>query len=202
MKKLNLLTMLVLLTALLFAGCASTESTESAPAEAETESEAAGEEAWALMHGDFGGPNEEDNDGVAGWNTDGGSAGGKAYFAVVDGALQVEVVRGGNETWSIGVYQSGIPMIKGKNYKVSFKAKADDDREIGALIGMNHDPYETYGEPDQYFDLDGGADYVVCEFEFKAPVNDSNAQFAFALGNVGGQNETIIYIDDVVVEID
>lgn len=58
-----------------------------------------------------------------------GDFGGAATCNVTDGVANVEITSSGNQTYAIQLIKH-MPMLKGYNYKVTFDAYADEDRNI------------------------------------------------------------------------
>lgn len=75
------------------------------------------------------------NDGAAGTLTN------------VNGEAQVSITNAGTNLWSISLIQKGLKVEQGKQYYLSFDAKATAARTIKAGVGMSVDPWATYTYP-------------------------------------------------------
>ncbi len=58
-----------------------------------------------------------------------GDFGGAASYSMTDGVASVDITSAGNQTYAIQLIKH-MPMLKGYNYKVTFDAYADEDRNI------------------------------------------------------------------------
>ncbi len=58
-----------------------------------------------------------------------GEFGGAGSYSVTDGVANVDITNAGNQTYAIQLIKH-MPMLKGYNYKVTFDAYADQDRNI------------------------------------------------------------------------
>lgn len=112
--------------------------------------------------------------------------------------LRAQVTNAGEYAYSTGVYYNDLVIEKGASYSLSFKAKADDSRDIGygfTKIG----PWITYAMETKA--LTGGADFVDCTVDFTMDnTSDYFTQFFIQLGDrstdVGYTYETSVYFDD------
>lgn len=139
---------------------------------------------------------EEGDNGLMFWNEDG--TGGSATFTGKDGGLEISISDPGTETWSIGLYQPRVNIREGYTYTVSFKAKAEDERNITSYFGLAAPPWTVYGgDTVKGFTLTN--EFLEYTYTFTSSFTDIKAQMCFALGNVGGVNATTIFIDEVTI---
>lgn len=193
---------LLLVTAILFylVGCSSTESKKKAPAAASksepTKTILDEDRVAVIKNGTF----EEGLEGDMGltyWNKD--SSGGSAIFTVLNGELKIEVSDPGPDLWSIGLYQPRVNIREGYTYRVTFKARSEDERNITSYFGKAAPPWTDYGG-DTVTGFTLSKEMTEYEYTFTSPHSDIKAQMCFSFGNVGGQNATTIYLDDVVIQ--
>jgi hypothetical protein len=58
-----------------------------------------------------------------------------------DGSFRVDVTRTGKQGWHAELYIGGLNLIEGAEYTLSFKAKADAEREYDVMALLAEDPY-------------------------------------------------------------
>ncbi|HAA82764.1 MAG TPA: laminarinase, partial [Thermotoga naphthophila] len=126
---------------------------------------------------------------------------GEGTARVENGVLVVEITNGGDHTWSVQIIQAPIRVEKLHKYRVSFRAKASSQKNIGVKIGGTAGRGWTAYNPGtdesggMVFEL--GTDWQKYEFEFvMRQETDENARFEFQLGRYTGT----VWIDDVVME--
>jgi len=128
-----------------------------------------------------------------------------AFFEVLNEELKITIQSVDDSIWyAPRMDYQGLLYETGKEYHVSFRAKADADRMIHIQIGelLNFDPWFDDFRPntDKVFLLT--SEYSVIEFTFKMnnPTNP-NGCILFEMGNInnGFENETVIYIDDLEI---
>jgi beta-glucanase (GH16 family) len=124
---------------------------------------------------------------------------GKAY--VENGVLVVQITSAGLHTWSVQIIQSPVVVEKYHKYKVSFKAKATSERNIGVKIGgiasRGWPAYNVGTDESGGMVFKLGTDWQTYEFEFiMRQETDPAARFEFQLGRAVGT----VWIDDVVME--
>jgi beta-glucanase (GH16 family) len=107
--------------------------------------------------------------------------------------LHVAIEDGGIETEAVQLNQKGIYLVKGNDYKATFKARADEARTIQAGI-LNKDGSVDYSGM-QSIELTSSMEEKTFEFTMGEETSDSEAQIVFNLGSGEGD----IYLDDVVL---
>jgi len=112
---------------------------------------------------------------------------------IFDRYFQAAITNGGKETDSIVLSQSGLSIEKGKEYTVSFFAKAESARTIEADICSIADTPVVYSE--KAFNLT--TDMTRYTLKFKMAENtDTRSQLRFKLGG----NTSKVFIDNVYVK--
>jgi len=129
------------------------------------------------------------------FKTSGGAdATGSVSDNIYDRYFQADITKGGTGADSIVLSQSGLNIEKGKEYIVSFYAKADSDRLIEADICSIADAPVIYSSENVFGILTEMARYT---FTFKMEHDtDPISKLRFKLG---GDTENV-YIDDVFVK--
>jgi hypothetical protein len=109
--------------------------------------------------------------------------------------LAVAVIRdGGDELWHLQLMQTDIPLIKGREYKLSFTAYADAERPFWPRLERNGSPFENYGQINDFILKRTWQSY---EHVFTMQnETDYRARLTF---NVGLYDANV-YIDDVKLE--
>jgi len=109
----------------------------------------------------------------------------KGTFAVSGGNANITGITlpsgEGAATHSLQLVQSGIPLVQGVKYRVSFEASAASARSIGLVIQMPDDPWTTYFSKDT-INLTTTKQTFTYDFEMTA-ASDENARIGFNFGN-------------------
>ncbi len=137
------------------------------------------------------------------WNGEGGTG----SFEVVDGMAKVTVESIGNFHYSIQFEQVNLTLEKGKSYKISFKAKADDARTIGIVVEDPANGYHKYAIPGEGIKDGQKIINVTTEMqEFSIDIEiDTNTistgKLGLMLGKVDDNSKpTTLYFDDFNME--
>lgn len=96
------------------------------------------------------------------------------------GKLNITVLNAGSENWHVQLYRNGIPLEKGKMYRVSFTAKAITTRPAVAYTGKSTDPWNAYSNSDS-FQFSANEEAFSYTFTMNS-TNDSNSRIVFDLG--------------------
>jgi len=107
-----------------------------------------------------------------------------------NGNADVTINNGGSANWHVMVRQTGLQLVAGKKYTVSFKAKADFNRIIYAEISDQGSPYTIY----RYEPIYLNQNLKTFNFTFTAGTTDLSSRIAFNLG----KSNIDVLIDDVV----
>jgi hypothetical protein len=78
--------------------------------------------------------------------------GGASYESQFNGSTHKFVIReGGTQPWHIQLFQSGIPLLQGREYLLSMEAKADAPRTVEIKMNMNGPPWTNYSRTGFYY---------------------------------------------------
>jgi beta-glucanase (GH16 family) len=149
--------------------------------------------AGVIVNGSF--DNEiADKLGVLGnWYVWSGEGGAVSDYGVEDGEFKIDVTALGGQTWAIQFVQN-LKLDKG-DYKVSFKARAEDDRDIIVMVQEDGGAWTVYGETKPTLTSD------MTEYSFDVSMSrDDSPKLVFSLGKTEDGRPTTIYIDDVSIE--
>ena len=127
-----------------------------------------------------------------------------------DSAFCMDIKNTGDQDWHVQLKQTGVKLEKDQNYKITFKAKSDLDRDIKFAFQRNGLKRTT---------ADGAEDWTVYFEDGQIPVTkdwktysaiftmkedtDAETSMSFSLGAVGGKQITdkhTVCIDDIVLE--
>ncbi|MCR5591691.1 MAG: carbohydrate binding domain-containing protein, partial [Lachnospiraceae bacterium] len=122
---------------------------------------------------------------------------GSAEINAEDGEIVITSQNEGTEEYSVQLVQPEMPMTKGKSYRFSFEAYAEEDREMKAAVTAPDANWIRYF-PDTTVEL--GPDWQTYEFEFDMKdEDDDNGRVEF---NMGKQRSTAtIHIRNVRLEL-
>lgn len=109
------------------------------------------------------------------------------------GEMCTGIPAGSAELWDLIVGQNDIALKKGTNYRFSFKARAEPDGLVRALVQMPMPPWTPYGALDQTV----GATQTTYTIDFTATETRKNAQVAFQFG--GAKQDWVLCLDDVTL---
>lgn len=127
-----------------------------------------------------------------------------------DSAFCMDINNTGDQDWHIQLKQTGIKLEKGQNYKITFRAKSDLDRNIKFVFQRNGLKRKN---------ADGSEDWTVYFSDEQIPVTnewktysavftmkedtDADTSMSFNFGAIGGKQITdkhTVCIDDIVLE--
>lgn len=117
----------------------------------------------------------------------------KDRFVSRNQVARIDIEQTNGEDWQIALSFENIEVAAGKEYTLSFRAKADRERDLSFWAQENKEPWEDY--------LDFGRVELTTEwrqFEVTAQSSgtDNQAIFQFALGEKPGS----LWLDDVVLQ--
>jgi hypothetical protein len=122
----------------------------------------------------------------------GGSA--AATCSVANGEHSTVITSPGTAAYQVQPNQSGLSLVSGTAYTVSFDARASVSRPISVSVTMNHDSYKSYSGV-RSFTL--GTTMAHYSFGFtQSDHSDTNVKLEFDLGANG--NNTVV-LDNVVL---
>lgn len=123
--------------------------------------------------------------------------GGAGFIAIVNGELKLTVTAIGNFPSDVQINcLSSLHCVQGRNYRLSFDARADANRNLGTTINENgHEltgdnfPYSAH----QYKNHPITTANSTCTMEFTMPVTNTDAALLF----LAGESMDTLYIDNV-----
>ena len=122
---------------------------------------------------------------------------GKGSAKIENGEIVITTDNFGTEEYSIQLVQPGMPMMKGKKYKYSFEAYADEDRKMKAAVTAPTVDWIRYFD-DTTVNLT--KDWQEFSFTFDMDKNDDDAgRVEFNMGNQG--STAAIHIRNVRLEV-
>lgn len=123
--------------------------------------------------------------------------GGEGSAEIVDGTIVIKSQNEGTEDYSVQLVQPELAMIKGSSYKISFDAKASEERDMIVCISAPTNGWIRYFE-DTLMTL--STDWETYEFEFDmTDKDDNNGRLEFNMGKRGSIAD--ISIRNVRVEV-
>ncbi|WPX08917.1 carbohydrate binding domain-containing protein [Anaerocellum danielii] len=132
------------------------------------------------------------------------SAGNNVTTTIENGELKVSVSSVGNDPWDPQIYREGITLVKGKNYKISFKASSSVARKINIAIGkpLTSDPWFIEYMPKKTIDITTDMVEYAVYFTMNNET-DTNAKLTFEIGKVDGFSTVPfdVYFDDIQIEV-
>jgi len=121
--------------------------------------------------------------------------GGSATGDVINGEYRTIISSLGNNNYDIQLVQSGLILQQGKNYQVSFDAYAASERILEVNVEMEKDPWTSYLEELETFNLTTVK--KTCSFTFKMEhPTDSSGRLGF---NFGASTGTV-YLDNISIQ--
>lgn len=122
--------------------------------------------------------------------------GGKGTAEIKDNSIVISTEAEGSQDYSVQLFQPELPMIKGKKYRVSFDAFADEARDMIVAVTAPTAGWGRYLE-DTKFGVTTEKKTYTFEFTMSAK-NDPNGRLEFNMGNCG--STATIHISNVRVE--
>ena len=127
------------------------------------------------------------------WNFSVGDAAATASVSEDARELHVAIEDGGSHPEAVQLDQKGINLIKGNDYKVTLKARADEPRTIQASL-LSKDGTTNYSDI-KTIGLTSNMEEQTFAFTMPEDDSDSEAQLVFNFGGEDGD----VYLDDVVL---
>lgn len=122
--------------------------------------------------------------------------GGEGEAEIKDNMIIISSTNAGTEEYSVQLVQPDLPMIKGKKYRVTFDAKAEEEREFIVCVSAPSAGWIRY-LPDTKQALTTEMQTYTFEFEMTEK-DDNNGRLEFNMGKYG--ETATIYITNVRVE--
>ncbi|WP_226085593.1 carbohydrate binding domain-containing protein [Mesobacillus sp. S13] len=127
------------------------------------------------------------------WNFSVEDAAATASVSEETRELHVAIEDGGSHPEAIQLDQQGMNLVAGNDYKLSFKARADETRTIQAAL-LNKSGTTDYSGIN-IIELTSNMEEHTVEFTMPEDVSDSEALLVFSFGNGVGD----VFLDDVVL---
>jgi uncharacterized repeat protein (TIGR01451 family) len=109
-------------------------------------------------------------------------------------SAKVDITAPASWLGSVQFVQSGISLVEGQSYTLSFWAKATSNRPIGITLRMSSSPWTQYTTHTQAI----STTWEEYQLSFTAGASDLNATLAFSLG----QYASTVWLDDIVMAED
>ncbi len=122
--------------------------------------------------------------------------GGQGAAEIRDNMIVISTEKEGTVDYSVQLVQPELPIIKGKKYRVSFDAYADEERDIVVCVSAPTAGWIRYLN-DTVLTISEEKTTYTYEFEMKEK-DDPNGRLEFNLGHRG--STATVYISDVRVE--
>jgi hypothetical protein len=118
---------------------------------------------------------------------------GKGMMTVDDDAIAFDVTATGTEPWHVQATHTGLDLADGKEYVLTFKAKAASDRSVQVNAMIDQDDWHHIGLSEM---ADFGKEWKDFKYEFKADqtVKGKN-RISFVLGGDKGK----VWVKDAVL---
>lgn len=124
------------------------------------------------------------------WAGEGGAVGD---YEVEDGEFKIDVTALGNQTWAVQFAQ--YLDLEAGDYSLSFDARADDARDIIAMVQEDGGAWTVYGEQNAYLETE------MQNYSFEVSLSGADIpKLVFSLGNTNNGETTAVYIDNVKIE--
>ena len=122
--------------------------------------------------------------------------GGEGAAEIKDNSIVITTEKEGSVDYSVQLVQPDLPMIKGKKYRVSFDAYADENRDIIVCVSAPTAGWVRYLE-DTVVPITTEKQTFTFDFDMTMK-DDNNGRLEFNLGNKG--STATVYISNVRVE--
>jgi endoglucanase len=93
--------------------------------------------------------------------------------------LNILITNGSTETWHVQLVKNSVPLYEGKKYRISFTAKATEQRTLVGYAGKSVDPWSAYSNYDTFTLTDSLIEY---SYIFDMKTTDLNSRIVFDLG--------------------
>ncbi len=134
--------------------------------------------------------NADFSNGLTGWSGPKNNDAASVTATTANGKVTLEITDPGTADWHVQLKQTGLNLVNGKKYKVSFKADSTVDRTI--LVGVQHaTAYTWYGGNSPAL-TSTNTGY---EFEFTMNADCENAALYFSMGSPIGIGDPVVLYD-------
>ena len=122
--------------------------------------------------------------------------GGNANASILNNIIQINTTNEGSVDYSVQLVQANIPLKKGAKYKLSFEAKAEENRNMNTAIKAPDRGYSAYISKNTSLTTDWSG----FEYEFTMEEDsDANARLEYNMGAAG--STAAISIRNVRIEM-
>lgn len=118
------------------------------------------------------------------------NTGTSAVREINDGSFKISISSAGENDWDLQLSQTGMKMIAGNRYRISFSAWAESERTITVRVNMTVSPHSAWYS--KLVSINSNPQTFVYEFTM-TDQNDDNARIEFDFG----KSTVTTYIDDV-----
>ncbi len=105
--------------------------------------------------------------------------GALAEASLSAGALEINISEKGTEGWHIQLAKNNLALQAGEKYRLTFKAKAKQNRNATSYVGMSVSPWNSYSG---YNNISLSDTFKVYSFIFDMTTTDNTARIVFDLG--------------------
>ncbi|MGM0415043.1 MAG: carbohydrate binding domain-containing protein [Bacillota bacterium] len=127
------------------------------------------------------------------WYVWSGEGGAVNDYGVENGEFKIDISNLGNQTWAVQFAQ--FLKLNAGDYKLSFDARADEPRDIIAMVQEDGGSWTVYGEETVALETD------MQNYSFDVSLNAADIpKLIFSLGSTDNGKTTSVYIDNVKLE--
>ena len=117
----------------------------------------------------------------------------KGAIAAEDGAIVFDVTKDDGTDWHVQAFQTPVDLKNDVEYRVTFKAKASEERPVKVQAGVDEDDWHLVGLDEE---VTLGKEWKEYEYKFTASdVRPMKNRVGFVLGMAKGK----VYVKDLVV---
>ncbi|MGL1937373.1 MAG: C25 family cysteine peptidase [Fibrobacterales bacterium] len=120
------------------------------------------------------------------------SMGAIANSSAAGGQLHLAISNGGSDAWNVQYKQTDIAIEAGKEYILSFSARAESSRSVDVIVEKDGSPWTSYSSQLTYSISNSWDTYTEI---FAAAYTDANARFVI---NAGGSSSNL-YFDNITL---
>ena len=119
---------------------------------------------------------------------------GKGKISVDGDAILFDVTNVDGTEWHVQAFQTPLDLKDGKEYTITFKAKADEAREVGVEAGIDQEDWHMIGLQEK---AELGKDWKEYKYTFTAnDVKANKNRVGFVLGSAKGK----VWVKDLVLK--
>ena len=119
---------------------------------------------------------------------------GKGKISVDGDAILFDVTNADGTDWHVQAFQTPLDLKNGKEYTITFKAKADEAREVDVEAGIDEEDWHMIGLQEK---VELGKDWKEYKYTFTAnDVKANKNRVGFVLGGAKGK----VWVKDLVLK--